>query len=492
MKIFAAGIAQETNTFSPKLTAYEDYAIQRGSDAREGRVEHPGQDLTRLWGDTAVTLGHEFTFSLMAWASPGGTTLRSAYERLRDEILDDLEAAMPVDIVLLNLHGAMIAQDYDDCELDLIQMVRAIIGPLAKIGVELDLHCHLSEDKIAAADVVVTYKEYPHTDIKDRAAEVLDLTISARVGTTTPVMALFDCRMAGFYPVTASPMREFVDALYEAESRPGILSVSFGHGFPFGDVPTLGAKMLIVTDGNRALAEEVAKEFGLQVHRIRREIGFDAVSLPLDVALSRAVAGSRRPVVVADQSDNSGGGAPGDSTFALRWVLDHGVEQVASAIYYDPEVVSMCRKAGAGAEIDVRLGGKVGAFSGMPIDLKVSVLGVRKDYQHVFPQTNSEALTYPAGDVVALRYGTIDLIVSSEPIQCMSPSIFEEFGIDLAQKSLILVKSFQHFYGAFAPIAGEIIYMSAPGAVPPDPKLIPYKRFVPNDFYPWSSAELPV
>src|SRR5687767_3301306 len=142
--------------------------VQRGSDALAGRVQFPSLDLSEPWGRQATERGDEFVFSFNAWAEPSGITLKSAYETLRDELLRDLRAAMPVDVVLLMLHGAMVADGYEDCEEDLIRRVRQIVGPQAVIGVELDLHCHLSRSKVAAADLVITFKEYPHVDILDR------------------------------------------------------------------------------------------------------------------------------------------------------------------------------------------------------------------------------------------------------------------------------------------------------------------------------------
>jgi microcystin degradation protein MlrC len=485
MKIFAAGIATETNTFSPVPTSLEDFTVQRGKAALEGRIDYPSLDLSETWGKQAQALGHEFVFSLMAWAVPSGTTVTSTYEGLRDEVLKDLHAAMPVDIVLLNLHGAMVAQGYDDCEEDIIRRVRDIVGSTAVIGVELDLHCHLSESMIAPADIVVTYKEYPHVDINDRAKELFDLAIETKLGNIRPRMALFDCRMIGLYPTSRQPLRGFVDAMMAAERRQGVLSISFGHGFQFADVPHVGAKLLVVTDNDQTQAEDLAQEFGLQVYGLRREIGFDSLSVSMDRALSRALTSKNIPVVVADQSDNTGGGAPGDSTYALRWLLDHQAEDVAMAIFYDPEVVKVANKAGKGSTLPVRLGGKMGPSSGDPVDIEVTVLSTRDNYMHAFPQQSGEPWLFPVGDVVALGCGSIDLVVGSKRCQCFAPSIFNDLGIDPKGKRLLIPKSYQHFYSAFAPIAGEVIYMAAPGAVGPDPRQIPYRHLETDRLYPW-------
>lgn len=489
MKIFAAGIATETNTFSPLPTGVEDYAIRRGA-------QHDGADSTfdleEIWGRLAAVRGDIFVKSLMAWAQPAGVTVKSAYEGLRDEMLHDLQAAMPVDIVLLMLHGAMIAQGYSDCEEDMIRRVREIVGPMAVIGVELDLHCHLSQAKIEAANIVITYKEYPHDDINDRARELFDLAVGARLGRIRPTMALFDCRMLGFYPTSREPLLGFVETMVQAERRKGVLSVSLGHGFPLADVPHGGAKMLVVTDGDHALAARVAREIGLKAYRLRRQIGFESVSLPMDVALSKALASNRWPVVVADQSDNIGGGAPGDATFALRWLLEHGAADVAMAIFYDPEVVKIAKKAGVGATLPVRLGGKLCVQSGDPLDIEVTVLAIREGHAHEFPQRNGRPIMFPIGDVVALRSAGIDIVVSTERCQCLAPSIFNDLGIDPRLKRLLIPKSMQHFYGAFADIAATVIYMAASGAVAPDPRLISYRRLETRAMYPWVDDPLQI
>ena len=482
MRIFAAGIVTETNTFSSQYTSLADFHVHR---ATADSAEYSSLDLSQIWGKLAEARGDTFICSLMAWAEPSGVTVRSAYESLRDEMSADLRAAMPVDVVLLMLHGAMVAQGYDDCEEDIIRRVRELVGPAAVIGVELDLHCHLTQSKIAPADVVITYKEYPHTDINERARELFDMAVQARLGKIRPTMALFDCRMVGTYPTSCQPLRGFVDAMRQAEQRDGVLSVSFGHGFQFADVPHVGAKVLVVTDNDPALAGEVAREFGSRVYGLRRTIGFDSLSVPMEEALSKALLCENTPVVVADQSDNTGGGAPGDATFALRWLLNHQAEEVGMAIFYDPEVAKIAKKAGRGARLPIRLGGKMGPQSGDPVDIEVIVQSSIDNYLHEWPQQSGEPVKLPVGNIVALRVGSIDIVVSSLRCQCFSPSIFSDLGIDPTRKRLLIPKSYQHFYGAFAPIAGKVIYMAAPGAVVPDPRQIPYRRLDTSRLYPW-------
>ena len=219
---------------------------------------------------------------------PAGITLRPVYESLRDEILDDLRAAMPVDAVLLIMHGAMVAQGYDDCEGDLAERVRQIVGEDVPVGVELDLHCHLTQQLIEHADAVVTFKEYPHVDPPDRAIELFDIIAGAAEGRTRPVTSMYDCRMIGFYPTTRQPIKNFVDKMKSLEGKDGVLSVSLGHGFPWGDVADTGTRVLVVTDNRPDEGAELAKSLGEEFFGMRAtaQPNFRSVDDALDEALT--------------------------------------------------------------------------------------------------------------------------------------------------------------------------------------------------------------
>ena len=481
MRVFAGGIETETNTFSPMPTGLADFEVIRAADLDESGEMGGFGGPFNVFRQRCRERGWDYIFSLFAFAQPAGTTVRAVYEGLRDELLEALEAALPVDIVLLPLHGAMVAQGYDDCETDIVRRAREIVGPDVKIGVELDLHCDVTQELIDNADAVVIFKEYPHTDINERAEELFSIIADAAQGTVNPTMALYDCRMIGLFLTPYEPMRGFVDAMMAREQAPGLLSLSLAHCFPWADVPTCGAQMLVVADDDPALAADVAREFGQRFFALRHAL--DPKSLSLDDALDKALALPGRPVVVADQADNAGGGAPSDSTFVLRALLERGVTEAALGMIWDPIAVKTAMSAGEGAQLDLRLGGKMGPMSGDPLDLSVRVAGVIPDMQQYWLQSDGE-LAIPCGDSVALHCQGIDIIVNSDRGQVLSPTVFSNFGIDPKSKRLLVVKSTQHFYAGFAPIAHEIIYMAGPGAIPPRFTEIPYQRADLRK-YPW-------
>lgn len=490
MKIFAAGLYAETNTFSPIPTGLDDFHLTRASDLSRGMAQLEEIVPFGQWQESAVSAGHKFQQGLIAWAHPAGITAGATYESLRDELLDSLQRCDSIDVVLLFLHGAMVAEGYDDCEGDLIVHIREVVGPNVIIAGELDLHCHLSQKMVKNADILISYKEYPHSDIAARADELFELAMKAALGCWQPRMAVFDCKMIGLYPTSSPEMRSFIAVMEKIEAKEDIFSVSFCHGFPFGDVDYGGSKIIVITDNDSALGYRLAAELGHKIFSLRHYISFDSLSLDEAMTKTRRLLRDTAdsdggPIVIADQSDNAGAGAASDSTFALSWLLDHRIKDAAVAIMFDPLVVSLAMKVGVGAKLELRLGGKMGRMSGDPLDLNVEVIAVQKDYLHKFPQDNGVPLLIPIGDVVSLSCDGIHIVVSSQRCQCFSPSVFDDLNIPSDKQKLLIVKSMQHFFGGFAPMAREVIYMAGPGAVSPCVENIDYRRMPTDDKYPW-------
>jgi microcystin degradation protein MlrC len=471
MKIFTALLGTETNTFSPFLTGLANF--EQTCLFRHGEYSpQPYSFVVPLirWRDMAHARGWTVVESLAAFAQPAGITLRSVYESFRDEILADLRAAMPVDAVLLNMHGAMVAEGYDNCEGDLVQRVREAVGPNVPIGVELDLHCHLTQNLVANANAIITFKEYPHTDPPERAVDLFDIIAGALVGKYKPVTTLHDLKMIGVFHTSRQPMRAFVDHMQELEDRDGVLSVSLGHGFPWGDVPEMGTRVLVVTDNRPDEGARLARELGEQFYAMR-----EAASPPYETingALDKALAFEGMPVVLADVSDNAGGGAPNDSTFILRRILERGISNAAVGCIWDPVVVSVALETGEGVTTDLRIGGKMGPMSGDPLDLRVRIGKIARHATQPFAGGTSQM-----GDAVALHAANgIDIVVNSNRTQTFSPQVFTNVGIDPAQKKILVVKSMQHFYAAFEPVMQKTLYVAAPGALVPDFKQLPYRK----------------
>ena len=485
MRVFIACLGTETNTFSSLPTGertFGDTALFDG-DAT-ARPPTPFSLPLHIWRARAEAEGHAVVEGLCAFAQPAGRTIRRVYENYRDRILAEARAALPLDIVLVNMHGAMVAEGYDDCEGDLLARLRAVIGEEAVLGGELDLHCHITPAMLEAATALVTYKEYPHIDIGERADDLFRLCHDAALGRCAPVMAAHDCRMISMWRTTSEPMRAFVADMKAQEGRDGILAVSFGHGFPWGDVAEVGARTLVVADGDNDKAAALAAALAARLWAMREETRPGAIGI--DDAIDRALAVDGGPVVLADVSDNAGGGAPSDSTFILERLIARGVRDAASGLYWDPVAVRFCMEAGEGARLDLRVGGKCGPDSGNPVDLAVTVERIVEGADQTFGQARNRI-----GDAVWVRTeGGLDLVLNSVRTQVFHPDAFTCVGLDPRAKKLVVVKSTQHFHAGFAPVAKEILYVAAPGAIAPDFAAIPYtklaKPYWPRVEDPWA------
>lgn len=469
-RVFVASLATETNTFSPiriDRSAFEDafYAPPGMHPETPTLCSAPFVPARRR----AKQEGFVLVEGTATWAEPAGVVSGAAYEGLRDEILGQLAAAMPIDVALFGLHGAMVAEGYDDCEGDLLARARALLGPKAVIGVELDPHCHLTPAMIAASTVLVTFKEVPHSDFLERAEDMVDLALKTARGEVIPVVTVLDCRAIANFMTSRSPGRELVDDMLAMEGKDGLLSLSVVHGFPAADVADVGTKIIVITNGDRKKGREVAAQLGARV------LGFGKNRMPYmpgpKEAVEMALAVGPGPVVLADRWDNPGGGVAGDSTFLVWALMERPEIRAAVGALWDPVAVSFCKAAGPGARLLLRFGGKAAATSGVPVDAEVEVLATTSDL--VVPFQDSRV---SLGAAVAIRLDNLDVVLATKRAQTFHPDVFRLLGIELGQKQIVVVKSASHFYTAFAPIVTEIIYVDCGGPYPPDAARIAYTK----------------
>lgn len=471
MRLFAATLATETNTFSPLPTSLDSY--RESVFLRPG--EHP-DDAPRMCTaplfvarQRAAAEGFTLIEGSCFAASPAGTTNRQDYEFMRDEILAQLKAAMPLDGVLLGLHGAMVAHGYDDVEGDILERARAIVGPKCVIGVELDPHCHLTVKRVQLADIIILYKEFPHTDVVDRAEEVLDLVLKTIRGQVKPVMSLYDCRQIQSYPTTLPLMRSFVDKVKAMEGKDGILSISLGHCFPYGDVPELSSRVLVIADGDKAKANALATKLGEEFVSMRGKTQPDY--LDVGVAVRTAMEQNEMPVVLAEPTDNAGGGAPSDNTTILRELIAKGAESAAVGPIWDPIAVKLCFDAGLGAKFPLRFGGKTGPRSGQPVDATVEVVGLTRDAWQSFGPTK-----VPLGDCAAVKVGGVEVVLITKRTQALGLELFRNLGIEPCDRRILVVKSTNHFMAAFGPIAKKVLYVDSDAPLSRDYRKIEYTK----------------
>jgi microcystin degradation protein MlrC len=483
-RLAIGGISHETNTFALP-TALEDFRIDAGEEivaANAGVRSYTGGmlDAARRHGATVVPL-------IEASATPSGTIAASAFATMLDRLIAALRAAMPVDAVALQLHGAGVAEGCDDIETATLQAVRRTVGPEVPVVATLDLHGNLAPEMLPPATALFGVHLYPHTDSYERGVEAVDCIARTLAGEIRPVMALEVLPL--LTPTSTSdldPVRAINERCWEWEKRPGLLDVAFFHGFAHTDILMAGASVLAVADGDAELARTAARDVARHVWERRAEFdprypdGPEAVRLA--IAAARELGG---PIVINDTSDNPGGGTPGDGTHLLRALLAARPERTAFGFVWDPETAAQAHAAGVGGTIQVRLGGKTYAMHGEPIEA-LAYVKCLTDGRFVLQTPMGRGRQTDLGRMARLVLHAqpspsmategVDVLVSSVRSQVLDPEVFLLHGIDVARCDIVALKSSNHFRAGFSGVAKQIVTADTPGLTSCNLHSYPYRR----------------
>ena len=394
---------------------------------------------------------------------------------MRDEILGQLREAMPLERVVMGSTALSWRRATTMRGRRPRGNSRDSSAPTALIGCEYDPHCHLTEKRVRLANVSILFKEYPHVDVMDRGEELVTLVLRTIRGEIRPVSSLYDPRMWDFYPTTTEPMRSFVDRAKALEGRDGVLSVSIAHGFMHADVEDMGSRVLVVTDDRKAEGDRLAERLGRELWEGRG--GWSPPALPLADGVSKVLEHDEGLAILAEPADNAGGGAASDNTLVIHELRRRKAFGVAVAPVWDPQAVAFCHMAGLGARIPLRFGGKASEGSGPPVDAAARVIGLARDAWQSFGDAR-----VPLGDTAAIRIDEnedgdgIDVVLIESRTQALGTELFTALGLDPSSYEALVLKSAQHFAGAFGPLASLVLRAETGGACPTQPRMHPYSR----------------
>ncbi|HUK08278.1 MAG TPA: M81 family metallopeptidase [Stellaceae bacterium] len=469
MRLLIAMMKHETNTFSPVRTDWRrflDWGSYFGADARrafEGTAMPFGAYL-----NLAREIGAEVETPLAAEAMPSGPVAAEAYETMVTAILDGVRRGC--DAAMLDLHGAMVAETTPDGEGTLLERMRAI-APDLPIAVTCDLHANLTEKMVRNSTALIGYKTYPHVDMAEVGEQVGRILLRALAGKVRPVMAwerrplLAQTLRMG---TDDEPMRELI-SMARQEEQQGLLAATVFGGFPLADMTDAGMSAIAVADGERGPAAAAVRRLMDRAWAQRQDFLYPHE--PLDQALSRAAAIAEGPVILLDHADNVGSGGTEDVMTVIRAVLAKGLRDVAVAAVCDPAAVREMARAGVGATITLKLGGKTDmpsiGLKGVPLEItgKVRTLS---DGEWVVRGPMYTGVTVQMGPTAVLDTGTLQIVVVSRHHEPWDLGVFTNVGIDPASKRYLLLKSRIHYRAGFAKVAKATITLDGEGVTTSD------------------------
>jgi microcystin degradation protein MlrC len=468
MRIAVGSIMQETNTFSPAKTgleAFENGYLWRGAEMLDRyaamRVEVSGFLATlRAAEATPVPL-------LAAHAFSGGPVTRAAFDALVGELADRLRAALPLDGVLLALHGAMVVEDDPDAEGALLAAARAVVGEGVPIAASLDLHGHITPSMLAGATILVGYEEYPHIDMYETGERTARLLLDTLRGEIRPALALAKRPMI-VSPVNArttdGPLRMIVGVAREMERSGRVLAASLFPVQPWIDVPELGFAALVVADDDQRAAQEAAEELAGMAWDARA--AFEPELVTLADAVRIGLAAPEGMLAVGDAGDAPSSGAAADHAAVLRELLAQGADRADRPTYLtlrDAEAAGEAARAGIGAEITLAVGHKLSRADGSPFTVTGRVCTLTNG-QYRMKGPGGTGTLMNMGLTAVLAIGMIRLVLKSLPSLEWDPALFYSVGLDPADAAIVFVKSPSHFRVAFGPLAREVLAADTPGA----------------------------
>lgn len=472
MRIAIAGISHETNTYCRGLTEAGAFHVLRG----ERMLRVRGTETT-VGGAlrTCDALGIEVVPILVADAQPSGTIARAAYDAFKDEILRELAAAMPVDGVLLALHGAGVVEGIEDLEGDLAIAVRALVGEAVPVTAVFDLHGNVTQTMADALDGVFACHQYPHIDMHERADEAIRLIVRMHEEGFRPVLHVETVPM--LIPTTTTFEgigQEMLARMLDAEAEPDVIDVSWFHGFPYTDTAHVGMHVVVTVREDREQARRIARRLAQTLWDARERFRARSLSAHEAVAEAMALAAQQRPVVINETSDNPGGGTPGDGTHLLRAMLEAELTDACFGFIVDAEVAAQAHTAGTGATIDVSLGGKYDDLHGRPIVTQAYVKALSDG--RLVMQAMMKGARINLGPLARLVIDGIDVVVASHRSQTFDPEPFLAVGIDVRRYAIVALKSSNHFRAGFRDVAAAIVTADPPGLTTHHVEIFPRRR----------------
>ncbi|MCB1365603.1 MAG: M81 family metallopeptidase [Rhodobacteraceae bacterium] len=483
MRFVAAMMRHETNTFSPIRTPLS--AFFRGSwtngplygqDAIEGYrgTNYP----MAAFIDAAQQEGAELIAPIAANASPSGIVSQDAFEHIAAEILSSVRQGC--DAVLLDLHGAMVSEDNDDAEGELLARIRAE-APDLPVAVALDYHTNLSTAMVDNSTVITGYRTYPHVDMYETGARAMRTLLAALRGECDPVM-IWGRRPMLTHMLRQSPsvqpMKDIMDRAIAAEGAGDVLNASIFVSFPLADTPHTSLSTVVVAD--RKAGDRGRRLCGSLLDMAwDRRADFVYPVEPMNDSIRQAARLDAGPIILVDHGDNTGAGGCQDGMAVIERVLEEGLEDVAAGPICDPEAVEGLIRAGIGATVTMDIGGKTDmpalGLSGHPLRLTGTVTRIT-DGKFRVTGPMMTGIMIDMGRCAVLDTGAMQLLVCEKRLETFDAGCFSHAGIDPARKRYVLIKSRQHFRAGFEPIARHIVLIAGPGVCSSDYGAFPFQR----------------
>jgi microcystin degradation protein MlrC len=478
MRIGVIALQHESNTFVPAPTTWQQFSqdhILCGPPVRE-LLRDAHHEVGGFFAALDAASDVEALPIFSARALPGGIITDQAYQRLLDSLLEALQAALPLDGLLLAPHGAAVSQSQPDADGHWLAAVRQRVGEGTKIVVTVDPHANVSRRMIDACDAMIAYRTNPHLDQRQRGIEAAELLLRTLRDEVDPQQAFLAPPVAiniQQQRTAEPPCRAFYQLAQSLREQSGVLAVSIVLGFPYADVAEMGSSVIVVTDRRQRSPRPPARKLADYLWEHRRE--FAARLNSVDEALREALA-LEPPVLLLDMGDNVGGGAPGDGTALARAMHQNNVAQGLVTLW-DPAAAAAAIQAGISSRIPLSMGGQRDTLQGGPLSAEVEVMSLHEGtFQEDAPRHGGHTQFDMGPTAVVRTNGRLTIMLTSKRLFPVSLGQWTSCGIDPGDYRLIVAKGVQAPIAAYETVCRSVLRVNTPGVTTADMDSLPYEH----------------
>ncbi|WP_353125275.1 M81 family metallopeptidase [Parapedobacter pyrenivorans] len=484
-RVALVGIYHESNTFIDTLTYAADFRNSHWLWGADIRNEY--RDAHHEIGGMLEVMdreGVEVIPVVFAEATPGGVVHHEAYRALLDGILEGLQRAMPIDGCLVVPHGAGVSEQERDMDGHWLEAVRRMVGPEVPVVGTLDLHANVSERMVDVTDGLVVYKRNPHLDQRERGKEAAELMIRCLRERTKLFQKLVQLPLAISIEqqgTDVQPCKGIYEYARQLEKENGVSSVSVALGFPYADVPEMGSSIIVVTEGDAALADRIAQQ--LEAYILERKSGFVGDKIGVAEAVAK-LPHLPKPVLLLDMGDNIGGGTPGNGLALVKALETRGLRYFS--YQHDAAAVRDAAAVPVGASFDLCLSG-FDEEGRKPWKQRVTLKDrVAGKFTEQTPRHGGQ-VRFDMGETLIIgTEGGGTLMVSTLRIPPFSLRQLTAFGLDPEAFDVLVAKGVNAPLAAYGPVCRSVLQVDTPGPSRADMGKLPY-RFRRKPLFPFES-----
>jgi microcystin degradation protein MlrC len=480
-------LIHESNSFNSEPTTLAEFRYREGPDLKTtlelwsiGHTEAAG------FVEGAAAAGYDIVPAIHAVATPKGAVTKEAFEALSTRLIEGLRVIPHMSGILLALHGAMYCEEFPQADEEIARRVRAAFGREIPFVLTHDFHGNISPEIVELTDVLITYQQCPHLDMRQRGVHAARVMGRILAGEVHPVQALVKPPMLwnlAFQNTYEEPLKPITDASIELEHQPGILAASVAGGYQYNDVPYIGCSVVVAADGDRDLAQREAQRLADMMwerHELTR------LHLPdAELAVCDAMQSDRFPVSLFDVGDNVGGGSPGDETTLLHEFLRQQARGWAIALY-DPEAVAAAKAAGIDGAFDMEVGGKSASTASKPVRVKGKIRSLhRGDFIETAVRHGGQRY-WSMGHTALIeeKHSTAEelnlVMVTSERVVPMSIHQWVSCGIYPERQRILVAKGTVAPRAGYEPVSAKVVLVDTPGTTSVNPKRFQFNRARPG------------